>query len=182
MRSRLRRARRRAGRAVGAAAVLVAVLTACGDTGATATDSGRVGESGGTESVKTTSISPEYAGRPPAALLEDYGVSLPEGAKDIHYREVRPRSGGTLYVRMSVPDAAAREWLTALGGSPSDLKEGWNPVISNELRESGWQITASDSLFGAWIPVAESGPETDKKVVIVENASKTADVYLVTNL
>ncbi|MGW0731174.1 hypothetical protein [Streptomyces sp. NPDC002851] len=136
---------------------------------------------GATEPVNSTSVSPERAGRPPAALLEQYGVSLPADARDIHYREVLPRSGGTLYVRMRVPDTVPREWLTVLGGSASDLTQGWSPVISHELRESGWRITTSDSLFGTWIPIAESGPKTSKKVVIAEDASERAKVYLMTN-
>ncbi|MGQ5581004.1 hypothetical protein [Streptomyces sp. ECR3.8] len=131
--------------------------------------------------MKTTSISPELEGQPPIALLKRYGVSLPDGATAIRYREVLPRSGGTLYVRMRVPDAAAREWLTALGGNHADLTRAWSPINRHELRESGWHIAVSDALFGTWIPVAESEPESDKKVVIVERPGDIAQVYLVTN-
>ncbi|AIV33683.1 hypothetical protein LMJ38_33965 [Streptomyces sp. R1] len=171
-------------RAVGAAAVLALALAACGTTesgGGTAQELGSAGADGATGRVKTTSISPERTGRPPAALLKEYGVVLPEGATGVRYREVLPRSGGTLYVRMRVPDPNARNWLSALGGSPSDLTRGWSPFNSHELREAGWDIAVSDALSGAWIPVPESGPETDKKVAVVEDSSNSARVYLVTN-
>ncbi|KES06640.1 hypothetical protein BU52_12700 [Streptomyces toyocaensis] len=131
--------------------------------------------------MKTTSISPELEGQPPIGLLKRYGVSLPEAATAIRYREVLPRSGGTLHVRMRVPDAAAREWLTALGGNASDLTRAWSPINRHELHESGWDIAVSGALFGVWIPVAKSEPETDKKVVIVERSSGIAQIYLVTN-
>ncbi|MFF3738803.1 hypothetical protein [Streptomyces sp. NPDC002566] len=161
-------AMRRAGRSAGVAVVLLAVLSACGP--------------GFEEPTSTTSISPDQAGTPSVNLLRKYGVSLPGEATSVHYREVVPRSGGTLYVRMRLPDEAARGWMTDLGGSASDLTKGWSPVSSHELRESGWHIEKSDEVFGAMIPIPESGPETSKDVLIVEDTSETAWVYLVANL
>ncbi|MFJ9741220.1 hypothetical protein [Streptomyces sp. NPDC101166] len=105
------------------AVVLFAVLSTCG--------------LGFERPTIATSISPEHAGTPPANLLSKNGVSLRGEATSVHYREVVPRSGGSLYVRMRLPDEAARGWMTDLGGSASDLTKEWSPVSSYELRESG---------------------------------------------
>ncbi|MFJ4880899.1 hypothetical protein ACIP93_37615 [Streptomyces sp. NPDC088745] len=83
---------------------------------------------------------------------------------------------------MRVPDSAIRPWLTALGGSSADLTKGWNPIISHEMRESGWEIPTSGALFGATIPIPKDGPETSKKVVVAEIAGDISQVFLVVNL
>ncbi|MFG2564319.1 hypothetical protein ACGFR6_02620 [Streptomyces sp. NPDC048567] len=83
---------------------------------------------------------------------------------------------------MRLSGEAAREWLTDLGGTVSDLTKGWSPVSSHELRESGWHIKNSEEMFGTLIPIPDSVPETSKGFLIVEDASRTAQVYLVANL
>ncbi|MEW2626098.1 hypothetical protein [Streptomyces sp. NPDC048106] len=170
-----------AARAVGGLAVLLALLTACGDAGASVENSPGSGTVGTSKPAATEPTPAEGAGRPSKVLLEEYGIAMPKGAEAIHYREVRPGSGGTLYLRMRIPGTTARQWLAQLGGDPSDLVRGWSPIDSYELEESGWHIPESASLSGIWIPVPESGPQTDKKIVIEKDASGEAQVYLVTN-
>lgn len=157
----------RAARAVGG----LVVLLACGDAGAQMHNSPGSGTAGMSTPAATAPTSAERAGCPPAALLKEYGIALPKGVEAVHYREVRPGSGGTLHLRTRVAGTTAREWLTELGGTPSDLVRGWSPIDSYELAESGWHIPASDSFSGIWIPIPGSGPQTDKKVVIEDDAS-----------